>query len=389
MKSFHKKSLLVLLLIIAIQSIFVPVTNVFAATTPNLGQAASFAILAGSYTNTVGGTTINGDLGYTTGPATNPTVNGTTHIADSMYNQAGIDQNSALSALASQPCTFTFAPGAIDLATDTTHGAIGVYTPGVYCTSAASAASIGSAGITLNGSGTYIFRVNGALTTVANSSVTLAGGASACDVFWTPTAATTLGANTTFAGADIDASGITIGSTVTWTGRALAFGGTVSTTTDTITAGSCGGAATNSSSSSSSSSSSFSGQPPCVAPVITITPIIITSRRISATSVFVSWGPYAGINTFNVRYGLTNGNWSYNTNVTGFSTTLNALPANQPIWIQIAATNNCSIGNYSEAQLVGGPFLPNTGFAPSERYNYITDAALFFFPSLFQHLIHG
>jgi hypothetical protein len=81
--------------------------------------------------------------------------------------------------------------------------------------------------------------MDGALTTAANSVVTLAGGASACDVFWTPTAATTLGANSTFVGTDIDASGITIGSTVTWEGRALAFGGTVSTDVDTITAPTC------------------------------------------------------------------------------------------------------------------------------------------------------
>lgn len=228
-----------LLSIILMLFLFVSPPKTSAATTPNLGQTAGFGVLSGTYTNTVGGTTINGDLGYTTGPATVPTINGATHAADGTYNQAGIDQGSALSSLASQPCTFTFGAGAVDLATDTTHGPIGVYTPGVYCTASSSAASIGSGGITLSGSGTYIFRIDGALTTVANSAVTLAG-ASACDVFWTPTSATTLGANTTFAGTDIDASGITIGSNVTWVGRALAFGGTSSTTTDTISAPTCG-----------------------------------------------------------------------------------------------------------------------------------------------------
>jgi hypothetical protein len=81
----------------------------------------------------------------------------------------------------------------------------------------------------------------------------------------------------------------------------------------------------------------------------------------------VSWGPYAGIDTFNVQYGLTNGNWLYNINVTGFSTTINALPANQPIWIQVAATNNCSIGTYGESKFTGAPGLPNTGFAPHQN----------------------
>lgn len=113
-----------------------------------------------------------------------------THLnygSGSPYATAGIDQSNLLTGLNSQACTFTFASGAIDLATDTTHGPIGVYTPGVYCTSGPGAASIGTGGITLNGSGTYIFRINGALTSVANSVITLSNNASACDVFWTPT----------------------------------------------------------------------------------------------------------------------------------------------------------------------------------------------------------
>lgn len=219
----------------------------FAATSPSLGIADPYSILSGTYTNTAPGTTLNGDLGYTTGPAVAPTVNGHTHVADSTYNQAGIDQGSALGNLNSQACTFSFAPGAINLATDTTHGPVGVYTPGVYCITGA--ASVGGGGtITLNGAGTYIFRMDGALTTSANSLVVATNGANACDVWWTPTAATTLGANSTFLGTDIDASGITIGSTTTWTGRALAFGGTVSTTVDTVnTVPACATASTGSS----------------------------------------------------------------------------------------------------------------------------------------------
>lgn len=161
-----------------------------------------------------------------------PTINGTTHVADSSYNQAGTDQGSALGTLNSQSCDFNF-NSATDLSLLPQP-----LTPGVYCITAA--ASIGTGGITLNGSGTYIFRIDGALTTVANSNVTLSGGASSCNVFWTPTQATTLGANSSFIGTDIDTSGITVGSTVTWNGRALAFGGTVTTNADTISVPSCG-----------------------------------------------------------------------------------------------------------------------------------------------------
>ena len=223
-----------------IVSVFILLTTIsfaIAATSPNLATSVSFSILSSTYTNTTGGTILNGDLGYTTGPATVPTINGTTHAMDSAYNQAGINQGSALTALNSQPCSFTFAAGAVDLASDSTHGTIGIYTPGIYCITGA--ASIGGGGtITLNGSGSYIFRMTGALNTSANSIVTLSG-ASACNVWWTPNAATTLGANSAFMGTVVDPSGITIGSTVIWAGRALAYGGTVSTTSDTITVPTC------------------------------------------------------------------------------------------------------------------------------------------------------
>jgi hypothetical protein len=220
----------------------------FAASNPNLGSAKSLSILSGTYSNTVSGTTINGDLGFTTGPAVTPTVNGHTYVADGTYNQAGIDQGSALNSLNSQTCDYTFAQGAIDLASDTTpfsyNRMTGHYTPGVYCI--LGAATVGGGGtISLDGNGTFIFRMTGGFNTSANSIVTFAQGATACNVWWTPGGATTLGANSSFQGTDIDASGITIGSTISWTGRALAFGGTVSTATDTInTVPACSAAST-------------------------------------------------------------------------------------------------------------------------------------------------
>lgn len=242
MKKINKVSVLVLGL--AFMFGFTGPMAVHAATAPSLGSATTYGVLGNSYTNTSASVTINGDVGFTTGPATTPLGTHTNYGSGAPYSTAGTDQGSALTNLNSQACTFTFANGAIDLATDTTHGPIGVYTPGVYCTGAPGAASIGTAGITLSGAGTYIFRINGALTSVVNSHVTLAG-ASACDVFWTPTAATTLGASgstgTSFVGTVIDASGITVGEGVSWSGRALAFGGTVTTALDdTITVPTCG-----------------------------------------------------------------------------------------------------------------------------------------------------
>lgn len=206
--------------------------SILAATTPPLGAAATYGILSSTYTNTVPGTTVSGDIGFTTPPAVVPSGAHANYGSGAPYSTAGTDQGVALANLNAQACTHTFPNGAVDLATDTSHGTIGMYAPGVYCTTASSAASIGTAGITLSGAGTYIFRINGALTSVMNSHVTLANGASTCDVFWTPTEATTLGANSTFRGTNIDASGITLGVNVAFIGRALAFGGTVTTDVD-------------------------------------------------------------------------------------------------------------------------------------------------------------
>ncbi len=232
----YKAGIIVGSLVMFMGGAFLP-TLASAAISPTLGLANDFSILSSTYTNTAPGTTISGDLGYTTPPATAATVNGITHVADGAYNQAGIDQGSALVNLATQVCTFTFAAGAVDLASDITHGLVGVYAPGVYCIDGA--ASVGTGGITLAGYGTHIFRMTGALNTAANSHVTLANGATSCDVWWTPGGGTTLGANSVFAGQDIDASGVTIGNVVIWAGRALAFGGTVSTSRDIVSTPTC------------------------------------------------------------------------------------------------------------------------------------------------------
>jgi cytoskeletal protein CcmA (bactofilin family) len=191
-------------------------SNAFADGTGNFG------ILASTYTNTASGTTITGDLGYTTGPALKPTVNGVIHKADSVYSQAGIAQNAMTSSANSQSCTTNLGT-TVDLSLVNN----GKYTPGVYCTTGA--ASVGTAGITLSGNGNYIFKINGALTTVANSNVKLTNGAQASNITWVPTDATTIGARSNFSGTILDASGVTIGNSASITGKVLAFGGTVTT----------------------------------------------------------------------------------------------------------------------------------------------------------------
>ncbi|MFB5605813.1 MAG: ice-binding family protein [Nitrosarchaeum sp.] len=215
MISLNIKHLLVLSVII-FSSAGIIQNNAFADGTSNFG------ILASTYTNTASGTVITGDVGYTTGPMIEATVSGIIRNGDSVYSQAGIAQNAMTSSANSQACTSNLGT-TVDLSL--VNG--GKYTPGVYCTTGA--ASIGTAGITLSGNGNYIFKIGGALTTVANSNVKLTNGAQASNITWVPTGATTLGANSNFAGIILDAAGVTIGNGVSIIGQVLAFGGTVTT----------------------------------------------------------------------------------------------------------------------------------------------------------------
>lgn len=375
------------LLVVSLMLGFTGTITVLAATTPSLGQAATYSILGSTYTNTSAGTTINGDVGFTTGPAVAPLGVHTNYGSGSPYASAGANQGSALSALASQPCTFTFAPGAINLSTDTTHGAIGVYTPGVYC--GTGAMDVGGP-LTLNGSGTFIFRPDGALTTTAGAVVTLAG-ASACDVFWTPTQAATLAANTTFFGTIIDNAGVTVGANTTWTGRALAFGGTVTTDTDTITVPVC------------------TALPPPPAPVPStlhvIKLVVNNSGGIATASSFnlhvklsgtdVAGSPAAGTATPGTSYSLSAGTYivSEDPNVSYTRSFSGACNSSGSVTLAAGDNATCTITNDDIAAIVvlptpapsstpvtitptptptiptTTPKLPNTGFAPNGNSN--------------------
>lgn len=210
-------------------NLVVPLTAL-AATTPSLGSATTYGVLGSTYSNATGPTTITGDVGFTTGPAVTPLGVHTNYGSGAPYSAAGTAQGTAWTNLNAQflaSCT-SLGGGAVNLS--------GTYTPGCYSSGGAMNIVTGVT-ITLDGAGTYIFRPNGALTTEANTTVAVTGGASACDVFWIPTAATTLGAVTAFKGTVIDDAGITIGDAVNWIGRALSYASTVTTpnTNATIT----------------------------------------------------------------------------------------------------------------------------------------------------------
>ncbi len=190
---------------------------------PSLGSETPFAIVASTYTNTVAGTTINGNVCFTTGPVVAPVVFGSVGPCPVA---AGPDQIAATAVLTGQPCTVIAGPleGVITGANPP-----GTFSPGCY--TSVGALDITANGIvTLNGNGVFIFRsTGGAITTGANSNIVLAGGACAGNVFFTAVGATTLGGASNFVGTILDAAGVTMGLGANLSGRALAFGGTVTT----------------------------------------------------------------------------------------------------------------------------------------------------------------
>ncbi|MDT8320100.1 MAG: ice-binding family protein [Xanthomonadales bacterium] len=205
-----------------------------AATAPDLRSTEPFAIVSATYTNTTAGTTIDGGLCYTTAPAVAPFVSGATVVPCPAVT--GTDQNAARADLVSQDCTSIGAAVALnDISIG--GGTPGEFPPGCYSSTGAMSITAGTT-VTLTGTGVYIFRPGGTITTGANSSVVVAEGVCENDVFWAPEGATTIGANANFIGnifrGTADGLSITFGDSSSLIGRALAFGSTVTTDNTTF-----------------------------------------------------------------------------------------------------------------------------------------------------------
>ncbi|WKT57844.1 ice-binding family protein [Candidatus Nitrosotenuis chungbukensis] len=240
------KKILILPVLAVISILFfsIPTAN---AADPDLAGLDNFAILSDTYTNT-NPTTLTGDLGYRIPPdpiTTTPTLSNGVVIASpsTAYSTAITKQGELFLSLNTESdtgvCTTNLA-GATDLAHVVIPGmpAVGTLTPGIYCISGA--VSILSPGIILKGDGVYIFRIDGAISTVTGSVVTL-DGANPDKVFWVPSTSahgTSLATVTTFAGNIVTLGPTTLFVDVTMNGRILSGGpnAAVTTSNDAITA---------------------------------------------------------------------------------------------------------------------------------------------------------
>ena len=202
-----------------------------------LGSAANFAVLGATPNVTNAGPTIvSGSVGVW--PAASITGfppglivpgTGTMHRGDTVAAQAQSDTTSAYLVLAG----LVSAPILPALGGQT-------LTPGVY--NAGPADLTGT--LTLDGPGRYVFQTT-ALTTASGPGaaiVSLINGATPCDVFWQVGSSAAIGTFTAMQGNILALTSITIATSASLQGRALARNGTVTLDSNAVTA--CAGGST-------------------------------------------------------------------------------------------------------------------------------------------------
>src|ERR1043166_2172270 len=194
-----------------------------------LGSATTFAILASSTVTNTGATTVNGDLGVSpgTGLTGAPTVNGATHLGDSVAAQAQLDLTTAYNDAAGRTAGAVLVAGNLGGQT---------LTPGLYAST--SSLEISSGDLTLDALGdanaVWIFQMASTLTTTVGRQVILSGGAQASNIFWQVGSSATLGTTSVFKGTIMALASVTLTTGATLEGRALARTAAVSLDANTV-----------------------------------------------------------------------------------------------------------------------------------------------------------
>lgn len=247
-KNFFKTQLLAVLLIMFSFS-----GQALAATSPSLGQADSFVVLAGTGITNVPTSVITGNVGLSPAAGSNYSgltsaeVTGTIYAVDNS-GPAGSIKNPAFltaaktdlvtaynglasgaNATASCDPSYQFGTGNKDLS-----GAS--LSPGLYCADTFTLTGT----LTLAGSGVWVFR--SAATLITSGTANVVGG-DPCNVWWQVPSSATLGTNTDLTGNVLALTSITAATGASVNGRILARNGAVTLDQNTITNAACTDAA--------------------------------------------------------------------------------------------------------------------------------------------------
>ena len=229
------------LVIIASLVLILPVSVAYAHVQPlgPLGTAADFAVLGASTVTNTGLTVVNGGhvgvspgsaiTGFGPGIVNSP---GTIHFNDAAAQQAHTDAQTAYNNLASAAVTQ-------DL-TGQDQGGL-TLNPGVYHFSS-SAQLTGTLTLDAHNDPTsvFIFQIGSTLTTASGSSVVVINApANWCSKYWQVGSAATLGTSTAFVGTIIAHDSITMNTSASLYGRALALTAAVTLDTNAITVPVC------------------------------------------------------------------------------------------------------------------------------------------------------
>ena len=215
------------------------------ATSPTLGTANSFAILAATAITNIPTSRITGDVGLSPAAGSNyagltaAEVTGTIYAVDAT-GPAGSVNNPGLLTTAQADNTAAF--GALiaggNAVCDTDYGAVvqdlvGLsLVPGVYCAGAFTLTGT----LTLSGVGVWIFRSADTLITSGTANVV---GGDSCNVWWRVPSSATLGTNTQLTGNILALTSISLQNGATLNGRALAQTGAVTLAANTVTGPVC------------------------------------------------------------------------------------------------------------------------------------------------------
>ena len=208
------------------------------APTVPLGTSANYAVLGASTVTNTGNSTLDGSLGLWPGtsitgfPPGKVLPPGTTDTTNAAAKQAQSDLTVAYVNAAGRPIDATTTADLANLQ-------LGA---GVYAGPGKSALRL-SGPLVLDGAGdpnsVFIFQTDSTLTTGSGSRVSLINGAQACNVFWQVGSSATLGTGSVFNGNILALTSITVKTSVTVHGRALARNAAVTLENDTFTRATC------------------------------------------------------------------------------------------------------------------------------------------------------